>query len=79
MKSLQKSIFIFTFVYNIRRYIEYAPIYSRSPRGLHPLKHNIGKNIKKFKKWARPLPNWGTTLTHHGQRACPCWADLLSE
>ena len=30
-------------------------------------------------KWARCLPNWGTLLAHHGQRACPCWADLLSD
>ena len=29
--------------------------------------------------WARCLPNWGTLLAHHGQRACPCWADLLSD
>ena len=30
-------------------------------------------------KWARRLPNWGTLLAHHGQRACPGWADLLSD
>ena len=30
-------------------------------------------------KRARCLPNWGTLLAHHGQRACPCWADLLSD
>ncbi|WP_288967405.1 hypothetical protein, partial [uncultured Prevotella sp.] len=29
--------------------------------------------------WARCLPNWGNVLAHHGQRACPCWADLLSD
>ena len=29
--------------------------------------------------WARCLPNWGTLLAHHGQRACPGWAEFLSE
>ena len=29
-------------------------------------------------KWASCLPKWGNVLAHHGQRACPCWADLLS-
>ena len=30
-------------------------------------------------KWASCLPKWGNVLAHHGQRACPCWADLLSD
>ena len=30
-------------------------------------------------KWASSLPKWGNVLAHHGQRACPCWADLLSD
>ena len=30
-------------------------------------------------KRARRLPNWGKVLAQHGQRACPGWADLLSD
>ena len=40
---------------------------THEPKGLYVL------------NWARCLPNWGTLLAHHGQRACPCWAELLSD
>ena len=30
-------------------------------------------------KGARCLPNWGTLLSHHGQAACPRWAELVSD
>ena len=30
-------------------------------------------------KWARCLPNRGTLLSHHGQAACPGWAELVSD
>ena len=36
-------------------------------------------NNRFVSNWARCLPNWGTLLAHHGQRACPGWAELLSD
>ena len=32
-----------------------------------------------YVKWARCLPNRGTLLAHHGQRACPSWAESVSD
>ncbi len=49
------------------------------PKRTPPPKKQHWQGQQKFRNWARCLPNWGNVLTHHGQRACPCWADLLSE
>ena len=49
------------------------------PKRTPPPKNQHWQGQQKFRNWARCLPNWGNVLTHHGQRACPCWADLLSE
>ena len=38
----------------------------------------IYKGNQNYRKWASSVPMWGNVLSHHGQRACPCWADLMS-
>ena len=39
----------------------------------------IGKENKKYKKWARCLPMLGNVLAPVGHGACPSWAESVYE
>ena len=39
----------------------------------------LGKENKKYKKWARCLPMLGNVLAHVGHGACPSWAESVYE